>query len=52
MGLDWFIQEVGIQPSTNGRRLLTGFLGGLGIFGIYIGTISFVYHMMVKKILR
>ena len=35
MGFDWGIQEIGIKESTNSRRLLTGFLGGFGIFNIY-----------------
>jgi len=36
MGLDWFIQEIKIKPSTNIRRLLTGICGGFGVFSIYI----------------
>jgi len=36
MGLDWFIQYIGFRQSNNIRRLITGFLGGLGVFGIYI----------------
>ncbi len=35
MGADWCIQEVGLKESTNGRRLITGFFGGLGLFSIY-----------------
>lgn len=38
MGLDWGIQEIGIKKSTNTRRLITGFLGGFGLFCIY-GTV-------------
>lgn len=30
MFLDWLIQYLGIRPSTNLRRLVTGFLGGFG----------------------
>lgn len=36
MGLDWFIQYIGFRQLNNIRRLITGFLGGLGVFGIYI----------------
>lgn len=35
MGLDWGIQEAGIMESTNPRRLVTGFCGGLGLFSFY-----------------
>lgn len=35
MGTDWSLQELGVRESTNWRRLLTGFCGGLGLFGIY-----------------
>lgn len=35
MGADWGIQEAGLLPSTNIRRLVTGFCGGLGLFSIY-----------------
>ncbi|MGN0350826.1 MAG: DUF2085 domain-containing protein [Roseburia sp.] len=36
MGLDWGIQEAGIKESTNRRRLITGFLGGFGLFSLYV----------------
>lgn len=36
MGFDWGIQAIRIKESTNLRRLLTGFCGGLGLFSIYI----------------
>ena len=35
MGFDWGIQEAGIMESTNHRRLVTGFCGGLGLFSFY-----------------
>ncbi len=35
MGADWLIQEIGIKESTNRRRLLTGMLGGFGLFNLY-----------------
>lgn len=36
MGIDWGIQEAGIQKSTNTRRFVTGFLGGFGLFSLYV----------------
>lgn len=36
MGFDWFIQAVKLKESTNVRRFLTGILGGMGIFILYI----------------
>ena len=35
MGADWLIQETKIKESTNPRRLLTGILGGFGLFNLY-----------------
>lgn len=39
MGLDWFLQEIGLRESTNIRRLITGFMGGLGLFGLYFAAL-------------
>jgi len=36
MGLDWGIQAIQIKESTNFRRLITGFCGGLGLFSMYV----------------
>ena len=36
MGFDWVIQAIHIKESTNFRRLITGFCGGLGLFSIYM----------------
>lgn len=33
--LDWSLQQAGIKPSTNLRRLVTGFLGGFGLTAVY-----------------
>lgn len=46
MGLDWGIQAFGFKDSTNKRRLITGFFGGLGLFTVYINVIKYV----VKKL--
>ena len=35
MGIDWGLQETGIKKSTNLRRLITGFAGGLGLCSLY-----------------
>ena len=43
MGIDWGIQEAGIRESTNGRRFITGVLGGFGLFSIYAFVIRFLY---------
>ena len=36
MGFDWVIQAIHIKESTNFRRLITGFCGGLGLFSMYM----------------
>lgn len=36
MGIDWGIQEIGLCPSTNRRRFITGVAGGFGLFSIYL----------------
>ena len=36
MLLDWMIQYLKIRESTNIRRLVTGVLGGFGVFGFQI----------------
>ncbi len=39
MGADWGIQEAGIKESTNERRFVTGFLGGFGLFSLYVSAL-------------
>ena len=39
MGMDWFIQYVGLLRSNNIRRVITGFSGGLGLFSLYINIV-------------
>lgn len=36
MGLDWFIQHIGLKESNNIRRFITGIAGGFGLFTIYL----------------
>lgn len=40
MFLDWLIQFLGIRPSTNVRRLITGIMGGFGLLRLEL-TILF-----------
>lgn len=48
MGVDWTIQEAGIKPSTNRRRVISGFCGGLGLFSIYGLIISKLWSLFFK----
>lgn len=45
MGIDWGIQESGIKESTNFRRLITGFLGGFGLFSLYFRGIRRLFRL-------
>ncbi len=49
MGIDWGMQEAGIKESTNIRRLVTGILGGFGLFSIYILGIKQVQKGLLNK---
>lgn len=42
MGIDWGIQAVKIKESTNIRRLITGILGGFGLYSIYWSIARFI----------
>ena len=44
MGFDWGIQAIHMKESTNSRRLITGFCGGLGLFSMYMN--------LIKKVIR
>lgn len=48
MGIDWGVQEVGIKQSTNVRRVISGFCGGLGLFSIYGLIIRRVWMTLIK----
>lgn len=50
MGLDWFIQKVGIKESTNLRRLITGVCGGFGLFSIYVYIFTLAYKLIANII--
>ena len=51
MGLDWLVQRTGLKESTNIRRVVTGYLGGFGLFSIYIFLFSLLYQL-AKTIVR
>lgn len=42
MFVDWFLQYKNILQSTNVRRLLTGFICGLGLIQIYFSILQFI----------
>ncbi|MDO4343813.1 MAG: DUF2085 domain-containing protein [Eubacteriales bacterium] len=44
MLIDWILQYKGIKPSKQVRRLITGFLGGSGMFAIEIRAILYILH--------
>lgn len=45
MGVDWLIQYLKIKKSTNLRRVITGFLGGAGLFNIYMYIVILVLQL-------
>ena len=50
MGFDWRIQEFKIKSSTNFRRLITGILGGFGLYSLYANVIrTFIYCHRKKE---
>ncbi|MGN0178214.1 MAG: DUF2085 domain-containing protein [Monoglobaceae bacterium] len=40
MFIDWYIQYLKINESTNIRRLITGTLGGFGLMSLEIGVLE------------
>lgn len=50
MGFDWGIQELGIKTSTNRRRFITGILGGLGLFSIYIAVFKHIFQKIHRHL--
>jgi uncharacterized membrane protein len=48
MGLDWFVQRIGLRESTNLRRLVTGICGGFGLFSVYINLFILLYNWIVS----
>ena len=57
MGMDWLSQELAlrgvqknflIRESTNVRRLITGFFGGLGLFSLYFSGFIKIWSFIQK----
>lgn len=49
MLIDWTIQAAHVKESTNKRRLITGFLGGLGLMHFYITIYCKIVSFIWKK---
>lgn len=49
MGFDWLIQAIKIKKSTNLRRLVSGILGGFGLFFFYFNILRFFFYHIFKK---
>lgn len=50
MGFDWGMQEINIKESTNRRRLITGFLGGFGLFNVYCILFKKIYRYVKHNV--
>ena len=50
MFVDWFIQYIEIKKSNNTRRFLTGILGGLGSWSVFIYLAKKVAALVLQKI--
>lgn len=46
MGVDWLVQRLGILESTNVRRLITGILGGFGLFTLYFHGAMLIFNVI------
>lgn len=46
MFIDWFVQYKFNIESTNGRRLITGILGGAGLTALYLKIIVVSYNQV------
>lgn len=53
MFLDWFVQYIGLLPSTNKRRLITGLIGGFGVatlrFYIVLGIAGIIKDKLKRE---
>ena len=50
MLIDWSLQAIHVKESTNKRRVITGFLGGLGLMHFYITIYYKIGSYIWKKI--
>lgn len=48
MFVDWYIQYLKIQESTNIRRLATGIIGGFGLMSLELIILEFVIFKIIK----
>lgn len=48
MFIDWLIQYLGIAQSNNTRRVITGFLCGIGLIQIYYSIIVIIICCFIK----
>jgi uncharacterized membrane protein len=49
MLIDWTLQALRIKESTNERRLITGFLGGIGLMTLYIRLIRYIKNVLSHR---
>ena len=47
MFTDWLIQYIGVRPSTNIRRLITGVIGGYSLTSLYCLLIKYVIELIL-----
>lgn len=49
MLIDWLVQYFGIRESNNKRRLITGFIGGLGYSTLHLYFYKYIFHLFRLK---
>lgn len=49
MFFDWLLQALKIKESTNKRRFITGFLGGMGLIIAYFEMIKWIVSRFWKR---
>lgn len=47
---DWLLQAAKMKESTNGRRLVTGILGGYGVMSLQMALIRIVLRFLADKL--
>ena len=47
MGIDWFVQRIGVLGSTNARRLITGTSCGFGLTFLYFYILRWLFYLVV-----
>ncbi len=46
---DWLVQHAGIRESTNRRRLLTGMIGGFGVYTLHLYLLKWVFDRLTGR---